>query len=203
MSSARQLKVGVTGGIGSGKSVVCRIFSCLGIPVYNADDRAKWLTDNDANLKKQIIQLLGNEAYSEQGRYNRAYVASRVFGNDEVLDKLNNLIHPLVKKDTADWNNSCSELSTIPYTIKEAALMNRAGNSNDLDFVIVVTADEGLRIDRIRERDTERTDAQIRAIINRQISDSERLAIADFVIENNEDSPLIEQVLALHQKFIS
>lgn len=202
MRSGRQLKIGVTGGIGSGKSVVCKVFSCLGIPVYNADDRAKWLTDNDANLKKQIVELLGNEAYLN-GKYNRPYVASRVFGNNELLDKLNGLIHPLVKKDTADWNDAFTKLTNVPYTIKEAALMNRAGDSNDFDFVIVVTADENLRMARIRERDPGRTDEQIRAIINRQASDHERLAIADFVIENNENSALINQVLALHQKFIS
>lgn len=203
MKSGRQLKIGVTGGIGSGKSVVCRIFSSLGIPIYNADDRAKWLTDNDDDLKKRIVDLLGKEAYTDSGKYNRAYVASRVFGNNELLNKLNKLIHPLVKQDTVAWSDYYAGQSSVPYTIKEAALMNRAGDSNDFDFVIVVTADEELRLSRIRARDPERSEDQIRAIINRQISEKERIALADFVIENNENSPLIDQVLALHQKFIS
>jgi dephospho-CoA kinase len=203
MGLRRQLKIGVTGGIGSGKSVVCRIFSCLGIPIYNADDRAKWLTVNNLCLKNNIISLLGDQAYTADGEYNRAYVASRVFGNPQLLQQLNGLIHPLVKKDTAEWNEVQSQFSTIPYSIKEAALMNRAGDSNDLDFVIVVIADEDLRVHRVRERDPERTEEQIRAIMRQQMLDTERVALADFVVQNNKNSSLIDQVIALHQRFSS
>ena len=186
-------KIGVTGGIGAGKSIVCRLFSLLGIPVYEADERAKWLTQHDPILKADIVRLLGAEAYDVAGHYNRGYVAAQVFGNPDRLAALNALVHPRVFADTDRWVRQQS----APYVVKEAALMRAAGDQNDLDAVIVVTAPLGLRIARIRERDPQRSETEIRAIIDRQITDEARLQLANYVVHNDETQLLIPQVLHL------
>jgi dephospho-CoA kinase len=191
------LQIGVTGGIGSGKSVICRIFSCLGVPVYDADSRAKWLTMHDLALRREIIALLGSRAYDDQGAYDRAFVAAAVFKDAELLRQLNAIIHPAVLADTEKWVH---RNVGVPYVVKEAPIMNKAGQKNSLDFVVVVNAPMPLRIQRILARDT-RTEAEIRDIISRQVSDAERLAIADFNVTNDENSALIPQVLALHMRF--
>lgn len=193
------MNIGVTGGIGSGKSIVCKLFACLDIPVYDADTRAKWLTNHDLVIRKAIVELLGEESYTEAGEYNRPYVSDKVFKNPDLLKKLNAIIHPAVGKDTADWLARNSE---SPYVIKEAAIMNKAGVNNNLDYVIVVQAPIELRIQRVKKRDKNRSEEEIRAIIERQTSDEERQAIADFTINNDENVALIPQVLHLHQLFL-
>ena len=193
------LQVGVTGGIGSGKSLVCRLFACLKVPIYEADERAKWLTEHDPELREAISTLLGAEAYTPEGRYHRPYVAARVFGNAELLKSLNALIHPRVQADYAAWV-ACQ--AKVPYVVKEAALMNKAGHHNTLDYVVVVQAPAELRLQRIRQRDPHRDDAQIRAIMAQQLPDAERLALADFVLTNDDTLPLIPQVLRLHEFFL-
>jgi dephospho-CoA kinase len=192
------LQIGVTGGIGSGKSVVCKVFSCLGVPVYDADSRAKWLTVHDSDIKNRVMQLLGEQSYTETGDYNRAFVASRVFNNPELLSNLNSIIHPAVLQDTVQWVKRHSD---VAYVIKEAAIMKAAGQGNDLDYVVVVEAPVSLRVDRILARD-KRSREEINAIISRQISEEERKIIADFVIRNDEVSALIPQVLRLHEIFM-
>jgi dephospho-CoA kinase len=191
------LQVGVTGGIGSGKSVVCQLFACLGVPIYNADSRAKWLTNNDPVIRKNVTDLLGSEAYDEAGIYNTSYVSSRVFQDENLLKQLNAIIHPVVMQDTLNWVQSNQ---ASPYVVKEAAIMNKAGDKNSLDYVVVVEAPLNLRIKRILQRDN-RTKEQISAIIQRQVSDDERRNIADFLIFNDEESALIPQVLKLHEIF--
>jgi dephospho-CoA kinase len=191
-------KVGITGGIGAGKSTVCRVFRALGIPVYEADQRAKWLTNHDPILRTDIIRLLGANAYDASGAYNRAFVAAQVFTDPALLQQLNALIHPRVFADTARW---VAERDTSPYVIKEAALMSAAGQGNDLDAVVVVTAPEPLRIDRTRLRDPHRSVADIQAIIARQISEEARLKLADHVLHNDEKKRLLPQILALDEVF--
>lgn len=191
------LQVGVTGGIGSGKSVVCQLFACLGIPIYNADSRAKWLTNHDPLIRENVIALLGNEAYDAAGRYNTSYVSSVVFKDENLLKRLNAIIHPVVMQDTLNWVQDNHE---SPYLIKEAAIMNKAGNNNSLDVVVVVEAPLDLRIKRILHRD-KRSEAEIRTIIQRQVTDEERRRIADFIVNNDEESALIPQVLHLHNIF--
>ena len=191
------LQIGITGGIGSGKSVVCQLFACLGIPIYNADSRAKWLTNHDNLIRENVIALLGNEAYDAAGRYNTSYVSSVVFKDENLLKQLNAIIHPVVMQDTLDWVQNNQE---SPYLIKEAAIMNKAGDKNSLDVVVVVEAPLDLRIKRILQRD-KRSEAEIRTIIQRQVTDEERRNIADFVIYNDEASALIPQVLKLHNIF--
>ncbi|MGA0558867.1 dephospho-CoA kinase [Larkinella sp. VNQ87] len=195
----KPLLIGVTGGIGAGKTVVCRIFEALGIPVYSADERAKWLVDHDPVLKADVTRLLGPEAYDLAGRYNRAWVAAQVFDNPALLLQLNALIHPRVYADTRLW---ASGYPDKPYLIKEAALLRAAGeDGNNLDKLVVVQSPLELRIQRIRQRDPHRTEADIRNIISRQISDEERLAIADYVIYNDETQLLTPQVVRLHEIF--
>jgi len=191
------LQIGITGGIGSGKSIVCKVFSCLGIPVYDADTRAKWLTNHMPEIREKVITLLGKNAYDSNGEYDRAYVSSLVFQDENLLKQLNSIIHPVVMKDTLDWVAK----QNSGYVIKEAAIMKKAGDGNDLDYVIVVEAPVALRIERILQRDN-RSETEIEAIIKRQISDEERNGIADFVIINDEESALIPKVLELHNLFL-
>jgi dephospho-CoA kinase len=191
--------IGITGGIGSGKSIVCKIFEVLGVPVYYADERAKWLTNNDLQLRKEIKELLGREAYDSNGQYNRKWVASQVFDNPVLLKILNSLIHPRVFDDTKHW---LSRHQDYPYLLREAALTNAAGNGNDLDKLIVVTSPLELRIERTKKRDPQRTEEEIRTIIARQKTEEEFQKIADYQIVNDEKQLLIPQVLALHKLFL-
>ena len=193
------LQIGITGGIGSGKSTVCQVFRALEIPVYEADERAKWLTEHDPILKADIVRVLGSNAYDTLGQYNRSWVASQVFANPELLAALNAIIHPRVLADTATW---VSQHADEPYVIKEAALMRAAGSGNSLDKVVVVQAPMTLRIERIRKRDPHRSDAEILNIIDRQVSDEERLQMADYVLENNETQLLLPQIIQLHEEFL-
>lgn len=191
------LLIGVTGGIGSGKSMVCRLFECLDIPVYYADSRAKWLTNHDPEIRERVTQLLGPDAYDREGRYDTRFVASRVFGNELLLKQLNAIIHPVVLRDTKEWLVANAGL---PYVAKEAAIMGKAGQANSVDYVVMVDAPVELRIQRILQRD-KRSEAEIRAIIERQISDESRRGISDFIVQNDNDSELIPQVLRLHEIF--
>ncbi len=192
------MKIGITGGIGSGKSIVCEIFKVLGIPIYNADAKAKWLTNNDLQLRKEIKELLGRQAYDANGMYSRKWVAEQVFANPDLLKQLNMLIHPRVFEDTARW---VEQNQNAPYLIKEAALMNRAGEGNDLDKVVLVSAPLDLKIERIKKRDPQRSLDEIRAIINRQKSEAEFQEIADFEIINDDQMMVIPQVLKLNDVF--
>ncbi|WP_428657436.1 dephospho-CoA kinase [Runella sp.] len=193
------LQIGITGGIGSGKSIVCRIFAALGVPVYSADDRAKWLLNHDPKLKNAVTELLGLESYLPDGTYNRPWVAGQVFQNPSLLQKLNAIVHPRVGEDTAEWMK-CN--AAAPYVVKEAAIMAKAGQNNALDKVIVVHAPADLRVARVLQRDPQRSEKEVRDIIARQISDEERHKIADHVIYNDESQLLIPQVWKLHQLFI-
>lgn len=190
--------IGITGGIGSGKSIVCRIFGVLGIPVYEADTRAKWLMNHDPQLKEQLIALLGSDAYTYTGEYNRAWVSSQVFDNQDLLLKLNAIVHPRVWQDSAAWVQQHSE---APYLLYEAAIMKAAGQGNAFRHVVMVSAPVELRVKRTLARDPQRSEQEVRAIIARQVSDEERLQIADFVVQNNDYQLLIPQVLHLHSLF--
>ncbi|MCP9770895.1 dephospho-CoA kinase [Lacihabitans sp. LS3-19] len=184
------LKIGLTGGIGSGKSVVAKLFGLLGVPVYESDQRAKWLIENNLKVKNKIIDLLGKESYFENGKYNKVYVAQQVFGNQEKLNLLNAIVHPSVSEDFKEW----CEQKTSPYIIKEAAIMNK---NSGLDKIIYVESPTELRIQRILERDKNRTFEQVQNIIKNQKSETEFKEIADFIISNNEEAMLIPQVLDL------
>jgi dephospho-CoA kinase len=191
-----QKLIGITGGIGSGKSLICKIFATMNIPIYDADSRAKSLMNNDLALKKSIQNLLGEQAYTPAGEYNRPWVASQVFNNPDLLKQLNVIVHPLVREDSQAW---VKQHSKAPFLLYEAALMKAAGDGNMFDKVTVVNAPIDLRIMRVMKRDN-RSEKEIRDIIARQISDEERLRIADFVIENDDKQSVLEQVLGLYGK---
>ena len=190
------LQVGITGGIGSGKSLVCKIFASLGIPIYDADSRAKWLTSNNDTIKASIIAHFGKDAYTEKG-LNREYIAGRVFNNKQELNVLNGIIHPEVGKDYKAW----AEAQNSAYVIKEAALMFESGSYKVMDKVINVTAPIPLRIQRVLKRDPFRTEKEIQSIIEKQLPDQERITRSDYVINNDEQEMLIPQVLKLHETF--
>lgn len=198
MKLQKPLEVGITGGIGSGKSTVSYIFSVLGIPIYDADSRAKYLMAHQESLKNAIRQAFGEEAYSEKGELNRSFLAAQVFNDSEKVKLINNLVHPEVAKDYLHWLSQ----QKSPYVVREAALMIESGAYKHLDKLITVFAPEELRIKRIQARDPQRSQAEIKAIISKQIPEEEKLKLADFVIYNDEEHPLIPQVLTLHHQFI-
>ncbi|WP_341228377.1 dephospho-CoA kinase [uncultured Arcticibacterium sp.] len=189
------LRVGITGGIGSGKSTVCLIFETLGVPVYYADEEAKKLISRDEVVKSKIIDLLGEDSYLD-GQYNVPFVKKAVFKNSSLLTALNEIVHPAVKKHARLWMEGHSDK---PYVLKEAAIMKKGA---DLDKIIYVSASEEIRLARILERDTERSKEEIKAIMKNQFSPEYFKEISDFIIEN-ENNLLIPQVLAVHQKLLT
>lgn len=195
------LRAGITGGIGSGKTTVCRIFETLGIPVYYADARAKWLIENEPALRESIAQLLGAEAYAPDGTYNRRYVADQVFGNPAKLAALNALVHPAVERDSLAWHQAAG-VKGAPYTLKEAALMIESGSHRHLDVLIVVSAPEEIRIQRVMQRDGSDAEA-VRARIRNQLPESEKTALADYLIVNDGSHLLLPQVLEIHKSLLA
>ncbi len=194
MIDQKPVLVGLTGGIGSGKSTVARIFEILGIPIYFADDRAKSLMSHDQVLKENIISAFGKESYLENGSLNRSFLAAEVFGDPEKTKIINSLVHPVVKKDFESWVKT----QHTPYVIKEAALLFETGSYSSLDKIINVSSAVKIRISRVLMRDKGRSEKQVNDIINQQLPDEEKNKKADFVIKNNENNMLIPQVLKIH-----
>jgi dephospho-CoA kinase len=186
------LSIGLTGGIGSGKSTVARIFEVLGIPVYYADKRAKWLMQYDSHLRTEIIKIFGEQSYQE-GQLNRRYLSSLVFNDEINLKKLNSIVHPYTISDGRSWmKNQKSE-----YAIKEAALIFESGIQGDFDYIITVQAPDFLRIKRTINRDHITRDEVI-SRMNKQLDPEIVKKLSDFVIDNNELKLLIPQVLEIH-----
>lgn len=183
-----------------GKTTVCRLFEVLGIPVYDADTRAKWVMQHDRALRRELQQAFGQETYTLDGQLNRSYLASVVFNNQERLERLNALVHPHVGTDFANWAATHTD---APYLIKEAALMFESESWRQMDEVVVVTAPLDVRLKRLLQRDPHRTEADIQAIIAKQLSEEEKIARAQHVVYNDDKQLLIPQVLTLHQQFLS
>ncbi len=190
------LRIGLTGGIGSGKSTVAQIFEVLGIPVFYADFEAKKIMNEDEELKKQIIKNFGDESYVN-GKLNRSYLASQVFSNKEKLNLLNSLTHPATMKAGEAWMNN----QTTPYAIHEAALVFEASVNKRLDYVIGVYTPQPLRIKRVMERD-KLTAEKILQRINQQMNEDEKMKLCDFVLMNDEQQLLMPQVLKLHEQLL-
>jgi len=190
------LKVGLTGGIGSGKSTVAQILEVLGIPVYYADVKARRLMNEDEQLKKEIIKIFGKEAYSNNS-LDRKYISSIVFSDPAKLKLLNGIVHPATKKDSERWMLS----QTTPYAIHEAALIFEAKVDDRLDYVIGVSSPEELRIQRAVQRDNVTREEVIKRM-KQQIDEKIKMSNCDFVLINDEQQLLIPQVLELHQKLI-
>lgn len=194
------LQVGITGGIGSGKSLVCKIFRVFGAPIYDADSRAKNLMTTDGILIDQIKKEFGTLSYDGKGALNRQFLSKTVFADAEKLAALNKLVHPRVGVDYANW---VKQQAGAAYVIKEAALMFESGANQQLDKIIVVSAPEGLRIERVLARDPHRTRDQVKDIILNQMSEEEKIKKADYVLMNDESTLLTPRVLDLHKKFIA
>ena len=174
--------VGLTGGIGSGKTTVAKLLESKGYSVYYSDIRAKEIVNNNAFLKTRIIQLLGDKAYDQDGKYNRKWVAQKVFNNEKLLLELNKIIHPAVKSDFEFWVRE----QKGDFIFKETALLFELNLDKNCFKTILVTADESLRIKRAMERDG-KTYQEIENIIQKQIPEKEKRKRADLIIENNTD----------------
>lgn len=192
------LKIGLTGGIGAGKSTVASIFKVLGVPVFDADATAKNILNTDLVLREQVITAFGSETY-KNGLLDRKYLATLVFNNSEQLAKLNALVHPATIAAMEKWAFGFTDR---PYIIKEAALLFEAGTHEGLDYIIGVTAPVELRIARVMQRDHVLRE-EVLGRMQHQLDDTEKMKRCNFVIDNNETSLVIPQVLALHEQFIS
>lgn len=189
--------VGLTGGIGSGKTTIANLFALhFSIPVYIADTKAKELVANNKQLQQEIVTLLGEEAFVE-GRYNTSFVAQEVFSNKEKLDKLNAIIHPYVQQDFLQWKQS----QQAPYVIKEAAILFESGSYRDCDFIIMVTAPLEERIKRVMLRDKIDRETVEKRIKN-QWNDEKKIELSTFVIENREIDKNLDKIEIIHSKIV-
>jgi len=190
-------KIGITGGIGAGKSTVAHFFSILGVPIYNADNEAKAIMAYQQDVINEIKQLLGNESYID-GVINRKWIAEKVFTYKVLLEGLNQIVHPRVAIHFENW---VTQFSNFNYVLKEAAVLTTNESYKQLDEIILVKAPLDLKIKRIQQRDPFRSKEEIFSIIQQQQSDEEMEKYARFVIQNNENELIINQVLAIHQLF--
>ena len=196
----KPIQIGITGGIGSGKSLVCKIFGVLGVPAYDADSRAKNLMTTDGILIDQIKKEFGSLSYDVKGGLNREFLSATVFAKQDKLKQLNALVHPRVAVDYKQW---VEEHEGNKYVLKEAALLFESGSYKELDKIILVTAPKEIRIERVLARDNHRTKEDVEKIIQNQISEEEKEAKANFIIRNNESELIVPQVLDLHKRFNS
>jgi dephospho-CoA kinase len=191
------LKIGLTGGIGSGKSTAAKVFEVLGIPVYYADDAAKQLMNAEGPLKQQIQKIFGATAY-RNGQLDRKYVADIVFKKPDKLQLLNALVHPATINDAQKW----MQRQRTSYAIKEAALIFESGAQQQLDYVIGVYSPTPLRLQRTMQRDGI-TEEEVMARINKQLDETSKMQLCDFVIINDEEQLLIPQVVEVHKKLLA
>lgn len=186
-----KFKVGITGGIGAGKSLICSIISSMGYPVFNSDLEARKLLNTDLTIKRQIIDLFGKASY-QNNELNRPYIAQQVFDDKQLLEQLNQLIHPAVRQSFSAWIN----LQTSQLVFNEAAILFETGGYKSYDYTILVTADTETRIKRVLKRD--KTDRKaIEKRMNNQWSGEQKKELANFVIDNNDNVLLLPQVLQI------
>jgi dephospho-CoA kinase len=196
----KPLKIGITGGIGSGKSVVCEIFKVLGIPVYNADDKARVLMMEDQKIIKSIKRNFGVDTYFKTGELNRKFLSQNVFNDENKLKTINSIVHPSVAEDFERWSENNWN---YVYIMKEAALLVESGSYKTLDFLVTIMAPKTLRIQRVLKRDQHRTEEDVRLIISKQLNDEEKMLKSQFGIINDGKSLLIPQVLKIHEYLIN
>ena len=191
------LKIGITGGIGSGKSTVAKVFETLGIPVYYADGAAKKLMNEHKSLKAALIKTFGSETYMN-GELNKDFLSTKVFNDAEQLKMLNAIVHPIVIKDGEEWMAQ----QTTPYAVKEAAIFFETGSAAGLDYMIGVYAPQDLRILRVINRDGVSRN-NVLARMEKQLDESIKMKLCDFVITNNDQQMVLPQVLSLNEKLIA
>lgn len=194
----KSTKVGITGGIGSGKSFIAKIFKAMGVPFYDADKEAKSLMIRSEAIRKGLIHAFGSEVYFENGELNRNWLSAQVFNDPNKLAILNNIVHPIVIQDAVDWANA----QTSCYSLKEAALLFESGSYKTLDYTILVVAPEDIRIERVMERDKV-TREEVQNRINKQMSDEEKMKLADFIIVNDGVQPILPQLYNIHKQLTS
>ena len=190
------LRVGLTGGLGSGKTTVAKIFETVGIPVYYADDAAKRLMNEDATIQRRLSESFGENTYLN-GNLNKPYLAAAVFSDPAKLALLNSLVHPATIADAGTWMH----MQTSPYAIKEAALIFESNAHLQLDYVIGVAAPYALRLQRGMQRDGA-SKAAIEERMKNQLDEEEKMRRCDFIINNDESELLIPQVLKLHEMLL-
>jgi dephospho-CoA kinase len=191
------LKVGITGGIGSGKSTVCHLFKCLEIPVFNADNAGRNLLESDDAVIAQVKSILGEDVLIN-GKPDRKKIGGIVFNNPEKLTQLNAIIHPAVRRKYAEWTQE----QTAPYLIYEAAILFETGLYKQLDSIVLVTTPEPLRIQRVMKRDG-LTETSIRDRMKNQWSDKEKMKLASFIVVNDDGQALLPQVMTIHTVLLS
>jgi dephospho-CoA kinase len=189
--------VGLTGGIGSGKTTVAEMFKSFGVPVYNADEEAKILMQNSDAIKHELIDLLGESCYTD-GQLNRSYIASQVFANQRLLEKINAIVHPKVATHFEEWYSN----QNTPYVIKEVAILFETKSQHLFDFIITVTAPIETRIQRVMDRD-QKTKKEVMSVINNQLPDLEKINKSNFVIYNNIFSEIESKSLFIHNDIIN
>ena len=190
-------RVGITGGIGSGKTTVTKIFETLGIPIYYADDAAKRLMNEDASIKTQLVQYFGAATYKD-GVLDRPCLSAQVFGDKEKLELLNSIVHPVTIADAATW----MQQQTAPYAIKEAALIFESGMQKELDYIIGVYAPATLRIFRSMKREGSSKE-KVLARMNQQMDEDIKMKLCDTVITNDEQQAVLPQVMVLHERLLA
>ncbi len=191
------IKIGITGGIGSGKSTVCKLFQLLGVPVYNSDYEARLITDTHPQVVQKIKETFGEESYVD-GKLNRPYISSIVFNNKEELAKLNGIVHPAVAAHFQQW---LQEHSAYPYVLKEAAILFESGAYKAVDKVITVSAPRDLRIKRVVQRDGFDVE-EIKKRMNNQWSEEEKIKLSDEVIIADDVQLVIPQVVDIHRRYL-
>lgn len=191
------IKVGITGGIGSGKSYISRIFKAMGVPFYDADKEAKQLMNQDPGIHQGLVDAFGEAVYQPDGTLDRKWLSMQVFNNNDKLQLLNSIVHPVVIRHGQEW----AMRQTAAYSLKEAALLVESGSYKSLDCLILVSAPEELRIERVMHRDgVSREEVQGR--IDKQMPESEKKKYADFIVHNDGVSPLLPQILYIHQQIL-
>ena len=191
------LKVGITGGIGSGKSIVCEVFKCLGVPVYYADDEAKILVNTDKNIKEKLIKNYGLKIYKKDGEINKTKLSSIIFQDKNALKKVNSIVHPVVKQHFTEWLKNKEKYK---YIIKEAALLFESNSYKDLDIIVTIYAPENIRIKRVMMRD-KADEATIKKRMKSQYSDEEKIKKSDYVIYNDQNQLILPQIIRLDKTF--
>ena len=186
-------KIGITGGIGSGKSTACEIFKLLGVAVFNADDEAKSIQNNDLQIKNLLVELFGKQLYSDDGLLDRKKMAALIFNDAKALAIVNSIIHPAVRKNFLKW---ATNKQNDDYILYEAAILLESGYSADFDKNILILADEKVRIERVMKRDMT-SEILVKQRIKNQMPDREKINMVDYVLENSETTLLIPQILAL------
>ena len=190
-------KVGITGGIGSGKTTVCMVFKTLGIPVYEADTHAKQLMNTDRALKDSLSGYFGNEIYRD-GELDRRKLANIIFNDNTALEKVNSWVHPAVTRDFEQW----SVRQTSPYVLEEAAIIFENNLARRFDKVILVTAPDNIRIERVCARDHVTSEA-VRQRMANQWPEEKKIALADYIIYNDNKRLITPQVMEIHRQLLN